>query len=323
MELEELVKEKKREKLNPNKKIKIKDKRKKTLKKNTIKKNDKSNRKSKNSASAVSEGINVCSYSNFNAKSDINNITINIQKNKNSKKNKKNSIKHNCMDYNEYELYLLPYKYALKFDKRSFLEKYITLIKIQQLILFSFYPKKDHNLLLIKIDIFFLLFSIHHFINALFFNEETIHTIYEGKGVYNLGYLISQIIYSLIIADILCAIIKYLSLSDRNIFELKFEESKIKKLKKLDKVRGILITKYICFYTLGVMFYIFLWYYLSSFSAVYKNTQIFLIINTFISFAISLLYPFIFCFLPVILRNYSLNNRKEFIFIISTIMQYI
>ena len=194
---------------------------------------------------------------------------------------------------------------------------------MKQLILFSFYPKKDYNSLIIKIDIFFLFFSIHHFINTLFFNEETIHTIYEEKGVYNLGYLIPQIIYSLIIADILCAIIKYLSLSDRNIFEIKIEKSKIKRLEKLDKIRGTLITKYICFYTLGIMFYIFLWYYLSSFSAVYKNTQKFLIINTFISFAIYLLYPFIFCFLPVILRNYSLNNRKEFIFKISIIMQYI
>jgi hypothetical protein len=227
------------------------------------------------------------------------------------------------MNYNEYELYLLPYKYALKFDKRSFLENYITLIKIKQLLLFSFYPKKDHNLLIIKIDIFFLFFSIHHFINALFFNEEAIHTIYEKKGVYNLDYLIRQILYSLIIAQILCAIIKYLSLSDRNIFEIKIEESKIKKLKLLNKVRRTLIIKYICFYTLSIIFLLFLWYYLSSFSAVYKNTQIFLIINTFISFAISLLYPFIFCFLPVVLRNYSLNNKKEFIFKISIVVQYI
>ena len=112
-------------------------------------------------------------------------------------------------------------------------------------------------------------------------------------------------------------------LSDRNIFEIKNETSLKKKLKISDKVKRILIIKYICFYILGIIFLFFLWYYLSSFSAVYKNTQIFLIINTLICFIISLLFPFVVCGLPAILRNFSLKNKKEFVYKISKFIHYI
>ena len=55
------------------------------------------------------------------------------------------------------------------------------------------------------------------------------------------------------------------------------------------KVRKCLIIKYICFYIFGTFFLLFLWYYLSSFGAVYKNTQIYLIKNTLISVGFSLI----------------------------------
>ena len=75
---------------------------------------------------------------------------------------------------------------------------------------------------------------------------------------------------------------------------------------------------------LGLVLLIFIWYYLSSFGAVYQNTQIYLIKNTFICLGFSLIYPFIISLFPAGLRICSLKNRNaECIFNISKIIHYI
>ena len=239
--------------------------------------------------------------------------------------NEKNNRKIlNDKKYNDYELNSLSYLNALKYDKRTFLEYYISLIKRKQPIIFSFYPVKDYNLKLIKVDLFFLFFSIYNFINALFFNESVIHKIYEEKGIYNFGFFIPIIIYSFIISHILCTLIKYFSLSERNIYEIKFEGIYKKACEKAKKVKKLLIIKYICFFCFGLIFLFFLWYYLSSFSAVYTNTQKFLIINSIISFTISFIYPFIINLIPCFLRKYSLKHKnKDCIYKTSKILKLI
>ena len=75
---------------------------------------------------------------------------------------------------------------------------------------------------------FFLFFSIYYFINALFFDEPTIHNIYEEQGFYNFIYLVPYIFYSFTISQILNTIIKYIFLSERNICKIK-NEKKYKK----------------------------------------------------------------------------------------------
>ena len=58
-------------------------------------------------------------------------------------------------------------------------------------------------------------------------------------------------------------------------------------------------------------FLIFSWYYLSAFSAVYKNSQVYLLENVLICYAIFLIYPFILYLLPSFLRISSLSNDKK------------
>ena len=113
----------------------------------------------------------------------------------------------------------------------------------------------------------------------------------------------------------------YFFLSERNLAEIKkFYKSpdKISSMKK-----GIVI-KYICYFSIGSAFLIFFWYYLSSFCAVFKNSQIYLIKNTFISLGISAVYPFLINILPSIIRFISLNKNKtnrRFIYETSKIIQ--
>ena len=93
---------------------------------------------------------------------------------------------------------------------------------------------------------------------------------------------------------------------------------------KIYKGKKCLVIKYICFYVGGSLILIFFWYYISSFGAVYQNTQVYLIKNTLISFAFTLVYPFFINLLPAILRNCSLNDEKrdnECLFKISKFIQ--
>ena len=217
----------------------------------------------------------------------------------------------------------MKYKDALKYDKRSFYKYYISLIKRKHPILFSFLPIKDYNSKIVKIDLFFLSFSIYYFINSFFFEEKVIHEIYEEKGIYNLIYFMPFILYSFIISHFIFIFIKYLSLSERNLCQIK-SSSVIKANNLVLKVQRCLIIKYNCFYILSIIFLIFFWYKLSSFGAVYQNTQTFLIKNTMISFVFSLIFPFIFNLIPCIIRIYSLKKcKREFFYKMNRIIEVI
>ena len=275
---------------------------------------------------------------------------------KNNKKTKNNkfpdekpkSLECININYSDYEINSLTYKEALEYDKRTFFQYYISLLKRKHPIIFSFIPTKDYNTMIIKLCLFFLFFSIYYSINTLFFNEATIHKIYEDEGSYNFGYLLpqilysfvishifttiikfaflSQILYSFVISHIFTTIIKFAFLSERNIMEIKREKVLQNAKEKVEKVKRNIIIKYIIFFVAGILFLIFFWYYLSSFGAVYQNSQIYLIKNTFISLAVGLLYPFIINIIPATLRICSLNDKnqnKEMLFKISKYLQFI
>ena len=270
-------KEKRKSKILINKIDKDKNKINKKLKINQIKLKEKSARKSSSKMDFI--------YSN-NLKFINNNLVS---------KNTKNS--NNNIVFNDYELNTMIYKDALKLDKRKFKKYYISLIKTKHPILFSFYPIKDYNSKIIKIDLFFLSFSIYYFTNYLFFDEKVIHNIYKDEGIYNFLYLIPFILYSFIISNILIIIIKYFTLSERDICKIK-NVSIRKSDNIIYKVKRCIMIKYICFYILCLLFLFLFWYILSSFGAVYQNTQVYLIKNALISFSCSLVFPFIFNLIP-------------------------
>ena len=79
----------------------------------------------------------------------------------------------------------------------------------------------------------------------------------------------------------------------------------------IEKVKRWIIIKYITFFFLGLIFLLFFWYHLSSFGAVYQNTQIYIIKNTSICLGISLIYPFIINKFPSLFRSCSLSNNNR------------
>ena len=84
--------------------------------------------------------------------------------------------------------------------------------------------------------------------------------------------------------------------------------------------------KFAIFFILNFILLVLFWYYLTCFNAIYQNTQVYLIENTFISFAFSLFYPFIINIFPTIFRMSSIhssNKNKRYSYKLSQIIQLI
>ena len=212
---------------------------------------------------------------------------------------------------NDQEINSLEYEIAIIIDQRTYIQYYWSLLKKNQLILFTFYPTQDYNLVTIKICLLLIAFSLYFTINAFFFNDETMHKIHEENGAFNIITQIPQILFSSVVSAVINVILKLLSLSEKNILALK--QLKIKKqLRDYSKaIKKCLVIKFIIFFFLDFIFLIFFWYYISCFCAVYVNTQIILIKDTLISFGLSMLYPFGLNLIPGMLRIPALRAQKK------------
>ena len=252
---------------------------------------------------------------NFN-----NNDTLNINNNKENLKRKKNKtgnnhdiikIEEQAIIYSDQEMNDLRFDLALKHDQRTYCLYYFSLLKTKHIIIFTFFYKGDYNLRIIKIDLFFIGFILSYVVNALFFNDNTMHQIYEDEGTFNFIYQLPQIVYSTLISSILSMLLEFLALSDDNIIDFKREKNNKNLNERTKNLKKKLNIKYIFYFIISFIFLLFFWYYLSMFGAVYKNTQIHLIKDTSIGFFISLLSPFFFYLLPGLFRIPAISNEKE------------
>ena len=94
---------------------------------------------------------------------------------------------------------------------------------------------------------------------------------------------------------------------------------------KKKKLKYIKI-KFGIFFILNFILLVLFWYYLTCFNAIYKNTQVYLIENTFISLGFSLFYPFIINIFPTMIRICSLrseNKDEEYFYKVSQIIQIV
>ena len=217
--------------------------------------------------------------------------------------------------YNDYEINNLEYSQALNLEnnKKNFFEIYKSQIKMNHIIIYTFFINDDYNSTTIKICLFLFWLCSEFFISCLFFNDKTMHKIYEDEGTYNLFYQLPKIIYSILISKLLIYLLTFLSIIEKPISKIIQEKETKSSIKKNIIYNMILYLKYklIIFFILIIISYLLFWYYLSSFCAVFKNSQIPLIKDTLNGYICSLLYPFIFTFIPSGLRYYSLRIKNK------------
>ena len=260
-----------------------------------------------------SDRQNIININKNDNKIIVNNNYNNNINNKNLTMKKENIISKvkRILEYNDDEINTLEYDLALEYDKRTFSQYYISLLRTKHNFIFSFCNNDDYNSKIIKMDLFFIGFSINYTVNALFFDDDTMKKIYKSNGSFDLEVQIPMAIYSSLISMILNLLLKLFALSNDNIIDFKKNKEKKDVNQRGNNLNFEIKLKSILFFITSFFFLLFFWYYISIFGVIYKNTQLHLLKDTLISFGISMLTPFALYLLPGLCRIPSLSNPKE------------
>ena len=215
---------------------------------------------------------------------------------------------------------LLSYERAKKLDKRTYCGYYWSLLKLRQLIIFTFFSFNDFNLFLVKLFSFFLLLSFNLAYNAIFFFDKVINDIYDDRGKYSLKLQILNIFISSILFSFTIILIRFIIISHKKLIKLKNMDVYQEAQKESFSIHNCLIITYIIYYIVGAILLLFFWYFLTSFGAIFHYTQNHCFLNAFISFCFSMIYPFIYCLIPALFRYLALKKNHERLYCIS---QYI
>ena len=147
-------------------------------------------------------------------------------------------------------------------------------------------------------------------VNAMFFDDKTMHILYIDYGVFNFINNILQIIYSALNSSIITILLKNLALTQYNIIKLK-RKNKTQLKNELANTTKCLKLKLSLFFYVGLLILLFFWYFVALFCIVYRNTQIIFLKDFLYSFLLSSIYPFGYNLLPAIFRIYSLHDKKK------------
>ena len=225
----------------------------------------------------------------------------------------------------DYELNDLEFKEAIKSDKRSFLQMYFYFIKREHRIIFTFFICKDYNLIYIKLIRFIFLFTSDMAMNVFFFSDASMHKIYINYGKYDVLQQIPQIIYSTIVSQLIEVFLCFLSLTDKHIYQIKNLEINQRNKKKIKIILRCIELKLFFYFLFTFICFGIYWYIISSFCAVYENTQMAFIKDSLMSFLLSSVIPFILYLIPSSLRLWAIrckNPKLEFIYKLSDVIPF-
>ena len=277
-------------------------------KKNKTNKINSKNKYNINNISFVDNKINIINNSKNSSFGNFKRKNSNLTENKNINEKQQNKL-------DDFELNNLEYLEAKEMDKRPFFKIYWSILKREHRIIFTFFIWNDHNLYFIKFMRFIFLVCTDLAMNVIFFTDDSMHKVYLNYGKYDFFQQIPQAIYSLIVSQIIEVFICFLSLTDKHYYQIK--DLKVNKSEKEDnkyeifRVIKCIKLKLLGFFVFTFVFFGFYWYLVTSFCAVYKNTQNIFIKDFLVSFITGLIYPFVLYLFPSILRIISLRSFKN------------
>ena len=214
--------------------------------------------------------------------------------------NKKNE------NYDDYELNNMDYAFASELDKRTCLRTYWSVIKREHYVIFTFISKNDHNLFYIKIERFFILICTEMTMNGMFFVHETMYK--KKTGDTSFAQRLPQIIFSILVTHAMEIILCYLSMTDKHYYEIKSLPKIHKNDERVFDILKCIRSKLRAFFIFTFFVFLFHWYFISAFCAVYQNTQKIFLRDSGISILVSLIDPFIIYGITCILRAISLSR---------------
>ena len=149
------------------------------------------------------------------------------------------------------------YNIAIKFDKRNYFRYYVSLIRTQHYLIFTFFNNNDINSGIIKVDFFFILFTIEYIVNAVFYNNDTIHKIYEDKGEVDLINKLVIEVYPYLISTLLNYPLKFLDITNGLIINFTQDISKNGIKEKSKNIIKLITIKFILYFIISSLFLLF------------------------------------------------------------------
>jgi hypothetical protein len=233
-------------------------------------------------------------------------------------------------------LYILDnysYEEAIKYETRDFWRIYFIFLLSKENILNTFFFKSPLESQQIRISIFILNYSCDFALNALFYFNEKISDKYhyEGDSLYLFTFVnnVTIYIFSIVVSYSLVKSLNLLTNSKEAIKALFREEEQkmrknknykvdpnkkkiiVKSLLKIFRVMKIKILIYIIIEFLMVSFFL---YFITAFCEVYKNTQILLLYDSFISFLISIPFELLISFIESLIYVISIKVNIKFLY---------
>ena len=252
------------------------------------------------------------------------NDDVKIYNQKDNTKEDKKSDNSRLYDYENDELNELPFDKAMKNDHRNFCQYYGNILLIGHIILNVFFRRNDFNLFTIKLCLLFMTFAINLTFNIFFFTNKSMKLNYI-KSVDDVSIIFDNFVkslYSSILANILLIFLKYICLTHNSVRSLR----QIKDVNSAEKQSVCILRciklRILIYYILSLIFLIIFGFYILSFCAIFENTQIELIKSTFYSWLISLIYPFIICFITSIIRSISFILKSKCLYAVKLILQF-
>ena len=141
-----------------------------------------------------------------------------------------------------------------------------------------------------KLNFLFQIFSIIFFINTTFLDEIVLHDIFISGGKLSIMYFIPIIAYVTIITSVIKNILMELILTEGDAISIKVADP----IRKNDTIKWAVTAitlKCILFYFCSIVFISFIWVYIACFFSVFWNSQLYVIKNTAISFAMIQIVP--------------------------------
>ena len=240
---------------------------------------------------------------NKNNKKKNNGIVINSK----AANNETKEVKRKYEDLDMYELNNLDYDEACEIDNRGFCKTYWSVLMREHIVLFTFFACYDYNLFYIKIERFFLLICTQMTINGLFFIHESMHRKYTNGDDLTFIEKIPQLLFTLIGGHIIEVILCFFSMTDVNVYEIKSLPKEEKNGEKVINIIDKMKRKLAWFFAVTFILFLFYWYFISAFCAVYQNTQTIFLRDSGISILTSFIDPFIIYGITTLLRLISLS----------------
>ena len=170
----------------------------------------------------------------------------------------------------------------------------------------------DFNLFSIKLAKFFHAICTDMAFNVFFFSDESMHDVYTSGREHDFIGQLAQMIYSTIVSQILQTFLNYLTMTDISYFQIKeLLKGKNANKKQVSHIIKCIQYKVIAFYASSFLLFLFYWYLISAFCAVYDNTQRIFLTDSITSFIMGLAYPFGIYLIPAGLRILSLKLGKK------------